>query len=106
MDLPDQNVEVATIQLPPGQYLVTGHLAAVNHGWSDIVRCWIAGGVSEATAVGTGTESFVANISASGLAGGTVSLWCSHDSAGEPSYVESIRMWAVQTDALHYQEQP
>jgi Collagen triple helix repeat (20 copies) len=110
MNLPNHNVEVARLELPPGQYLVTGHLAAVNPGHSDIVRCWIGGGGAAATAVGVGTEAFVANLTVSHIVGGTVGLWCSHDTQGDPSpqpsYVESVRMWAVQTDQLHYQEQP
>jgi Collagen triple helix repeat (20 copies) len=106
VDLPDHHVEVATLKLPPGQYVVTATLAAVNPGASDIVRCWIAGGGSAATAVGTGSEAFVSNITVSHLSGGTTSLWCSHDTASQPSYIESVRMWALQAARVHYDEQP
>jgi hypothetical protein len=106
MDLPDGNVEVAKMTLPGGQYLVSAHLNAVNHGNSDIVRCWLSGGGWSASAVGSGSEAFVANMSVSTLVSGTVSLWCNHDTASQPSYIEQVRMWAVQAGQLHYVEQP
>src|SRR4051794_23248416 len=112
VNLPAGEVEVARLNLPPGSYIANATLAAVDtHAEADVVRCWIVGGTSAASAIGHNQEdAWVANMAVNAPLwlpnGGAASLHCGHDNGKATPYVESVRVWAIRVGNLSYGEQP
>jgi hypothetical protein len=112
VNLPAGEVEVARLNLPPGNYIANATMAAVDlHNENDVVRCWIAGGTANASAIGAGSgRAWVANVALNAPlwlpSGGAASVRCRHDNSSATPYVEGVRVWAVRVANLSYSEQP
>jgi hypothetical protein len=112
VNLPAGEVEVARLNLPPGSYIASATMAAVDvHAEADVVRCWIVGGPANATAIGRNPEdAWVANVAVNAPlflpGGGAASVHCVHDNHSATPYVEGVRVWAIKVGNLNYGEQP
>jgi hypothetical protein len=112
VNLPGGELEVARLNLPPGNYIANATMAAVDlHNENDVVRCWIVGGTANASAIGAGSgRAWVANVALNAPlwlpSGGAASVHCRHDNAAATPYVEGVRVWAVRVGNLSYSEQP
>jgi hypothetical protein len=104
--------DVATLRLPGGVYLATGHANALNtSGVDDAVRCSIladhvnrSGEASEDVGPIAGAEHGMTMAAALNLSGpSTVTLSCFHDNASAHPELEFMSLWAIGVDALESQ---
>jgi hypothetical protein len=109
INLPTGGAELSVTSLeslPPGSYLLTGHLTAVNFGTPGYVRCGIKG-AGQSSFGNWGTAATVGNSSAAAITGQiyislpvtskytfTPELFCRQDSS-TTAYVEETRLMAI-----------
>jgi hypothetical protein len=103
---------VATLSLPAGEYLISGHALAVNFGTFDIVRCGLSvGGTtypSTAVSVSSGNPGGPITATAAHVltTPGQALLRCASDSTPAPTkLLESIRIYAIATGDLRKSSQ-